>query len=175
MKKLLPGSLFTLVMIAIGTWVFLQSGFFPIAATSKPDPLDEIAPQMRDKAIARHARSITTLPGTGGPESIRRGLVHYRENCMPCHGAPDGSAAEFSAGLNPGPPPLDEEHVQKRPDGELFWIVKNGIRMTGMPAFSLNHKDDEIADIVRFVRHLPQLSDEEKALLAAPPIGADHH
>ena len=175
MKKLLPGSMFTFVMIALGTWVFLRSGFFPIAASSKPDVLDDLAPQMRDHAIARHARAVTSLPGTAGPESIARGLTHYRENCMPCHGAPDGSAAEFSAGLNPGPPPLEIEKVQARSDTELFWIVKNGLRMTGMPAFNVNHKDDEIADIVRFVRHLPQLTAEEKALLSAPPAGDNHH
>lgn len=175
MKKLLPGSLFSLVMIALGAWVFAQSGFFPIAASSKPDPFDELAPQVRDRAIARHAKSIQSIPGQAGPESIARGLIHYRENCMPCHGAPDGSAAEFSAGLNPGPPPLEIEKVQKRPDTELFWIVKNGIRMTGMPAFNINHTDDEIGDIVRFVRQLPKLTDEEKALLAQPPTGEDHH
>ena len=68
-------------------------------------------------------------------------------------------------GLNPGPPPLEIEKVQKRTEAELFWIIKNGIRMTGMPAFGLNHSDEEIGDIVRFVRHLPKLTDEEKAQL----------
>jgi mono/diheme cytochrome c family protein len=174
MKKLLPGSLLSIVMIAIGAWVVLQSGLIPIAASSKPDFIDELAPKVRDRAVARQARSITTIPGQAGPESIQRGLVLYRESCLPCHGAPDASAAEFSAGLNPGPPPLEVEVVQRRPDNELFWIVKHGIRATGMPAFGINHKDDEIGDIVRFVRHLPKLTDDEKALLAPPPTGEDH-
>ena len=124
MKKLLPGSLLAIVMIAIGAWVVLQSGLIPIAASSKPDFFDELAPQVRDRAVARQARPITTIPGHPGPESIQRGLVHYRENCLPCHGAPDASAAEFSAGLNPGPPPLEVDIVQRPPDNELFWIVK---------------------------------------------------
>jgi mono/diheme cytochrome c family protein len=95
---------------------------------------------------------------------------------MPCHGAPEGSAAEFSQGLNPMPPALQVDMVQKGwTDAELFWIVKHGIRMTGMPAFGVNHKDEEIGDIVRFVRHMPKLTDEEKKLLQAPPQGDDHH
>ena len=176
MKRLLPGMFLGLLMIALGSWVVLHFGLFPIAASSRPDPLDELAPQVRDRAIARQARSITVVPGKVGPESIARGLVHYRENCMPCHGAPDGSPAEFSQGLNPGPPPLHEPQIQnRRTDTELFWIVKNGIRMTGMPAFYLNHSDDEIGDIVRFVRHLPKVTDEEKALLQQPAVGEHHH
>ena len=171
MKKLLPGMFLGLVMIALGAWAFLELGLFPIAASSGPDPMDELAPQVRDRAIKRAARSIGALPGQAGPESIKRGLESYRGDCMPCHGAPDGSPAEFSQGLNPGPPPLEIEKVQARPEAELFWIVKNGIRMTGMPAFGLNHSDEEIADIVRFVRHLPKLTDEEKAALQKTEAG----
>ena len=176
MKRLLPGMFLGLVMVALGSWVFLRLGLFPIAASSGADAFDEMAPQVRDRAIARHARSITAVPGKAGPESIARGLVHYRENCLPCHGAPDASAAEFSQGLNPGPPPLHDEQIQaRRSDTELFWIVKNGLRMTGMPAFYINHNDEEIADIVRFVRHLPKLTEEEKALLQQAPAGDDRH
>jgi mono/diheme cytochrome c family protein len=175
MKRLLPGMFLGLVMIGLGAYVFLYLGLFPIAATSPADLIENLAPELRDRAIARQARSIRAVPGKPGAESIARGLVEYRESCMPCHGAPDGSAAEFSQGLNPGPPPLEIEKVQKRPEAELFWIVKNGIRMTGMPAFGLNHSDEEIGDIVRFLRHLPKLTDEEKAQLQKMPEGEEHH
>jgi mono/diheme cytochrome c family protein len=57
--------------------------------------------------------------------------------------------------------------VQKRTDGELFWVVQNGIRMTGMPAFGPTHKDEEIWKIVAFLRHLPALTPEEEKALSA--------
>lgn len=176
MKKLWLGMLLSLVFVAIGATVFISLGAFPLAADSPPDILDKLAPDVRNRTIKKKAASLTAVPGDSGPEAIQRGLVHYRENCMPCHGAPEGSASEFSQGLNPMPPALQVDMVQSAwTDVELFWIVKHGIRMTGMPAFSGNHKDEEIGDIVRFVRHLPRLTDEEKKLLQAPAQGDDHH
>src|SRR5688500_14191099 len=100
MKKLMPGMVLSLLFVGLGAWVFAQSGFFPIAASSPVDMFDELAPQVRDRAITRHARSVSSLPGTSDAASVQRGLVEYRESCMPCHGAPGGSAAEFSQGLN---------------------------------------------------------------------------
>jgi hypothetical protein len=64
--------------------------------------------------------------------------------------------------------------VQRWSDGELFWIVKHGIRMTGMPAFGENHSDDEIAQIVAFVRHAPQVTETERQALAQA-LPAEHH
>ena len=75
--------------------------------------------------------------------------------CVSCHGAPGVDASEAGDGLNPPAPDLTLPRVQKRTDGELFWLVQNGIRMTGMPAFGTTHKDEEIWKIVAFVRRLP--------------------
>jgi mono/diheme cytochrome c family protein len=77
--------------------------------------------------------------------------------------------------MNPAPPGLDSAHTQAFSDGALFWIVKNGIRASGMPAFGVNHQDAEIQDIVAFVRHVPKLTDEEKKELAAALPHEHHH
>jgi mono/diheme cytochrome c family protein len=85
--------------------------------------------------------------------------------CVTCHGAPGVDPSEAGQGLNPPAPDLTLAKVQARSDGELFWIIQNGIRMTGMPAFGPTHKEQAIWRMVAFVRHLPELSkDEEKAL-----------
>jgi mono/diheme cytochrome c family protein len=63
--------------------------------------------------------------------------------------------------------------VQHRSDGELFWIVQNGIRMSGMPAFGATHKERQIWEIVAFLRHLPSLTPEEEKALAAATKEAD--
>ena len=76
--------------------------------------------------------------------------------------------SEIGEGLNPPAPDLTLPRVQGRPDGELFWIVSNGIRTTGMPAFGPTHKPEEIWKIVSLIRPLPELTaEEQKALKAA--------
>ena len=93
---------------------------------------------------------------------------------MLCHGAPGVDASEAGEGLNPPAPDLTLARIQKRTDGELFWILQNGIRMTGMPAFGPTHKDDELWKMVAFLRHLPQLTPEEEKALQTEE-GSDHH
>ncbi|MGH9316438.1 MAG: c-type cytochrome, partial [Thermoanaerobaculia bacterium] len=63
----------------------------------------------------------------------------------------------------------------ERPDGELFWIVSNGLRTTGMPAFGPTHKPDEIWKIVAFLRHLPEIAPEEQKTLRSATEEAEQH
>ena len=129
---------------------------------------------MLEKSIERGVKDVGEAVARD-PGAVARGMSHYRENCLPCHGAPGVDAAEFHEGMNPSPPGIDAEVVQHGSDAELFWVIKNGIRMTGMPAFGVNHKDDELRDIVAFVRHVPQLTDAEREALRAGSEGEDHH
>jgi mono/diheme cytochrome c family protein len=102
-------------------------------------------------------------------------MDHYRENCIMCHGAPGVAGAELSKGLNPPAPLLDKEE-NDTPDGELFWVVKHGIRMTPMPAFGPTYTDEEIWKIVAFIRHLPDLTARERdSLRSATGEEAHHH
>ncbi|HEX5103630.1 MAG TPA: cytochrome c, partial [Pirellulaceae bacterium] len=102
------------------------------------------------------------------------GMAHYRAMCLQCHGAPDVKSHAFAKGLNPPPPAL--AHVAREwSDGELFWITKHGIRMTGMPAFGHNHSDEELWKIVAFLRQLDDLSEEQVAMLReGEEAGHDH-
>ncbi len=96
---------------------------------------------------------------------LRGGLAHYKGMCVGCHGAPGVDPSEAGEGLNPPASDLTLGRVQKRTDGELFWLIQNGVRMTGMPAFGPTHKDEEIWKIVAFLRHLPALTPEEEKIL----------
>jgi mono/diheme cytochrome c family protein len=78
-------------------------------------------------------------------------------------------ASEIGEGLNPPATDLTLARVQDRADGELFWIVQNGIRMTGMPAFGPTHREEEIWKIVAFLRHLPEITPEEERQLGGSP------
>jgi mono/diheme cytochrome c family protein len=161
-----------LVVLAIAGFVF-ATGRFNVAATAPPDFTDKLAPWVLDKSIERGAKSVTD-PVSKDPNAVALGLSHYRENCLPCHGAPGVDPAEFHEGMNPAPPDIESQGVQHDSDAELFWVIKNGIRMTGMPAFGVNHNDEEIRHIVAFVRHTPQLTDAERQALKTG-AGEEHH
>jgi len=172
--KFFAGVILTvLVLVAVGGFVF-ATGRYNVAATAPPDLTDKIAPWVLEKALERRSREVTD-PIAKDPGAVKRGMTHYRENCLPCHGAPGVDPAEYQEGMNPVPPGIDADAVQHDTDAELFWVVKNGIRMTGMPAFGVNHKDEEIRDIVAFVRHAPQLTDAERQALKSGEGVEEHH
>lgn len=174
--RFLAGLLTGLLLVALGAAAVVWTGSFNVAASSPAGKLEEKVARMTvDRSVSRRAPASSAMPAAS-PEILREGLSHYRENCVGCHGAPGVDAAEFGQGLNPPAPDLTLPRVQKRSDGQLYWIVANGLRMTGMPAFSPTHKEEEIWKIVAFVRHLEELSpDEEKALHAATDEAEHHH
>lgn len=153
------------------------TGLYNVAATSPASKVEsKMAAFALNRSVAKRAPS-TKNPVPAGPDAWKAGLAHYRENCVVCHGAPGVDPGEIGQGLNPPAPDLTLPRVQARPDGELFWIVGNGIRTTGMPAFSPTHKPEELWKIVSFIRRLPELSDaEQKALKAgAESEESEHH
>jgi mono/diheme cytochrome c family protein len=172
--KFLAGVVLTLLIGLAVCGFVLGTGRFNVAATAPPDFTDKLAPWVLDKSIERRARDITDAVARD-PGAVGRGMSHYRENCLPCHGAPGVDAAEFPEGMNPTPPDIDSPTLQHATDAELFWVIKNGIRMTGMPAFGVNHKDEEIRDIVAFVRHATQITDAERQALKTGAGLEEHH
>ena len=163
--RVIVGLLVALVLVLVASTAVLWLGVYEVAAAVPAGKLEtRLAQFALNHSVARRAPR-TKNPMAPSADVLRTGLAHYRENCADCHGAPGVDADEFAEGLNPPAPDLTLPRVQRRPDGELFWIVSNGIRMTGMPAFKPTHKDEEIWKIVAFLRHLPELTpDVEKAL-----------
>lgn len=162
------GILFTLLMPIL----VLATGAVNVGADTEPGYLErKLAPWARDRFVAAHAPKEKNPHGDAA--SIAAGLVHYRENCLMCHGAPGVEGGKLSKGLNPSAPELDMDD-DSRPEGEIFWIIKHGLRMTPMPAFGPSHTDEEIWQIAAFVHHLPDLTEEEKAALKAPKAKESH-
>lgn len=173
--KFLMGVLFGILLVAVAVAAVVYTGAFNVSATSPPSRMErKLATFALNKAVARRAPARKN-PIATTPESLRGGLAHYRENCLVCHGAPGVDPGEIGQGLNPGAPDLTLPRVQKRSDGELFWIASNGIRMTGMPAFSPTHAENEIWQIVAFVRHLPEITEEETGELQLQTELEEHH
>jgi mono/diheme cytochrome c family protein len=147
---------------AVVAAAYFLGGFYSVAA-SEDDPLliKTAIVQVRDASVARHATE--RPPGAlDDPAMIQAGAKSFSERgCWECHGAPGVKWAKFSEGLNPDPPDLKDIVDDMLPQ-ELFWAIKNGIRMTGMPSFGkIEVPDAEIWTIVAFVKKLPMVSDED--------------
>ena len=147
---------------AVAAGAFFFGGFYNIAATEQdPGIVAWALVNVRQAAIARHAND--TPPGTlNDAATVRAGAHAFAERgCVNCHGGPGATWAKFSEGLNPAPPDLKEVAGERQPR-ELFWIVKNGIKMTGMPSFgAVGVPDPEIWSIVAFLKKLPTVTDAD--------------
>jgi mono/diheme cytochrome c family protein len=166
--KFLWGVVVGLVGLAVGAGLVLAAGILSVSATVPPSDLErKLASFAVNRSVARRAPKAAN-PVAATPEALAAGLSHYRAMCVTCHGAAGVDPSAIGEGLNPPAPDLTMPSVQKRTDGELFWLVQNGIRMTGMPAFGPTHDEKDIWTLVTFLRHLPELTpDEEKALEGA--------
>ena len=135
-----------------------------VSARGEPGPLETtIARQLRHLAITADDRGRTN-PLRASPETVREGLEHFADHCAVCHGNDVAGDTTFGRGLYPKPPDLRQARTQSLSDGELFAIIRNGVRFTGMPAFGDGgHTDEDSWKLVLFIRHLPSLTDAERA------------
>ena len=150
------------IVVAIIAAVFFFGGYYDIAATQQDNGVVAWALiQVRQASISRHA---TDTPPTNlnDPTTIQAGAKAFAaRGCVNCHGGPGAQWAKFSEGLNPGPPDLKDVASGLQPQ-EIFWVIKNGIRMTGMPSFGATGvPDPEIWSIAAFVKKLPTVSDSD--------------
>jgi mono/diheme cytochrome c family protein len=154
--------------------IVLALGAINMGADVKPGLIERtFAPWVRDRSVAKRAPKEKN-PYARDLAAIATGLDHYRENCVMCHGARDVAGAELSKGISPPAPALGRQG-DDTPDGELFWVIKHGIRMTAMPAFGPTHSDEEIWKIVAFIHHLPDLTAPERDSLQAVTGEEAHH
>ena len=101
-------------------------------------------------------------PVAASEENLRDARIHFADHCATCHGNDGSGDTMIGHGLYPKPPDLRLPETQKLSDGELFWVIENGVRFTGMPAFSSPGSMDDSWKLVLFLRHLPQLTTEER-------------
>jgi mono/diheme cytochrome c family protein len=147
------------ILGAIGAGVYFFGGFYDVAAsTAQPAAVDWALANVRAASIGRHA---TDQPpnSVDDPTTVQAGARAFAaRGCANCHGAPGVDWQKFSEGMRPWPADL-KETAPERSVPEIFWVVKNGIGMTGMPSFgSENVPDQEIWTIAAFVKKFPAVS-----------------
>lgn len=141
--------------------IVIYSGFIDVAATKPHFAVTQwVMGTAMKHSVERRARGILPPEGVRADSEARH---HYDEMCGLCHGAPGKDPAEIGQGLRPKPPDLAKV-ADKMSEPMVFWVVKNGIRMTGMPAFGKTHSDGELWRMVSFVKSLPGMSPEQYRL-----------
>jgi mono/diheme cytochrome c family protein len=148
----------TLLVLAIGSVIFIGSGVYNIGADDHHTRIVlAIIEQLRNRSIAVRAREIE-VPNLTNPKNIAAGAQRYRALCIGCHLAPGLTKSDIRVGLYPHPPNLAQEDADDAQ--RVFWIIKHGIKMSAMPAWGKSLNDDVIWDLVSFVRQMPSMTPE---------------
>src|SRR5574338_1119926 len=159
MRRLAAALVVVVAGLVVPYWYVAGRGF---SARDEPTRIEEvIALQLRSWATPRGARDHPNpLPASN--EVVRAGLEHFADHCAICHGNDGSGKTPIGSGLYPKPPDLRSARTQNLSDGELFYIIENGVRLTGMPAFGGKETDPKDSwKLVTFIRHLPKLTPEE--------------
>lgn len=142
----------------------LRHGF---SAREKPWAIEEfVARRLRRLATGTETKQLVN-PFAPDPGLLAGARDHYADHCAVCHGDDGSGKTEIGDGLYPPVPDLRGPETQELSDGEIFSIIRNGVRFTGMPGWGGVDSDDEIWQLVLLVRHLPDLTDEEREQMRA--------
>jgi mono/diheme cytochrome c family protein len=161
------------LVVVAAAWLVFSGKIGVSAADARSGFLDTVLAQAQERSVKAHASRLPE-PDLAGA-SVPLGAYHYRGKCVICHGAPGLPRSEIGEGLHPAPPELSHA-MQEWSPREILWIVTNGIRMTGMPAFGPTHDEEELRAIAAFVLRLPGMSPQEFQALAEAGGGpASHH
>lgn len=159
MKKIFLGCGLTLAGILVAVYLLLISGALPVATKGPALPLEEWAAHQVLTAAQRGQINIES-PLPADEVNLIAGAKNYFINCAVCHGLPEQKVTAIAKGLFPPPPQFFEkdEGVADDPTGKIFWFIKNGVRLTGMPGFVDTLSEKEIWQLSLFLKNGEQLS-----------------
>lgn len=171
-KALLLGAILAIAGGLVLGAAAILSGIYNVAASVPHFAItDRVIKLALHRSVATHSMGIEP-PDLTDQNLVRLGEGHYRLGCAPCHADPTSNASPVVSEMYPAPPRLSEA-VRKWDTAELFWIVKNGFKFTGMPAWPGDDRDDEVWAVVAFLQRLPQTSaDDYRALVGERATGS---
>ena len=149
-------------IVVIIVWLLLKLGAGGFSTRAKPSPIEQFAAATtRKMAVPQHAKHLRN-PVPYSNEALEQARAHWADHCAFCH-ANDGSGdTEVGRNLYPKPPDMRASPTQSLTDGELYFTINRGIRLTGMPAWGDQGDDDEDTwKLVYFIRHLPKMTAHE--------------
>jgi mono/diheme cytochrome c family protein len=168
--KFLLGLIIGPLVLVLFAYFYIRMGYAPVATASPMLPFER---QLTSWALkARVSKELPNNPPTNpSDEDLAEGARIYREKCAVCHGMRDGEKTAIAKGMFPRPPLLlHGKGVTDDPVGETFWKVKNGIRLTGMPAFVGSLTDSQLWQVSFLMARADKLPAAAMAALDAPPL-----
>ncbi len=157
------GALAFPVVICLAGLVYMKTSAHGFSTRAHPMALEKIAAsQARLMALPSSAKEKRNpVPDT--PEVIAEARAHWADHCAPCHANSGSGQTEMGKNMYPPVPDMRQHETQDMTDGELFYVIENGIRLSGMPAWGTSSAEDQESSwkLVRFIRHLPKLSPQE--------------
>lgn len=161
----------TLAVVLLLGMTFMFSGLYNVsAAESHRGLVAAVLSTIADRSINTHARATASPPIDSA--GMLEGAEHFHAMCAVCHGAPGVARGEVAEGLNPEAPELSKEAAGEFSEAQLYWIIKNGIKFTGMPSFEKSYTDEQIWEIAKFTKSLDGMTDAQyeaviRAVMAA--------
>jgi mono/diheme cytochrome c family protein len=150
-------------LVGAGVWIVSNVKTHGFSAREKPSAIEAyLARRARDLAAPSGAETLKN-PLEPTPLAIAEGRDHFADHCFVCHANDGGGKTEMGVNMYPPAPDMREKTTQSLSDGQLFYIIKNGIRFTGMPGWG--GEDEDNWKLVLFIRHLPDLSPKELELM----------
>lgn len=158
----------------IGATLFVWSGMYNIAADNKHWRVTEwFLGIVRDRSIQNETKKVTIPSNLDDVAVFVKGAGNYDSMCSSCHLSPGIRNSELSAGLYPRPPDLTQVPLEN--PARSFWVIKHGIKMTGMPAWGASHSDEEIWELVAFIQQLQKLDHKSYEELVSKYGGSHQH
>ncbi len=164
------------VLIVFGLVVLFIALPNVFSATASPGRFESsVALRLRNRSIPPDAKAMRN-PLAGQRDAWRDAIDHFGDHCAVCHGADGKGASEIGRRMSPRVPDMTRPRTQGLTDGEIFYIISNGVRWTGMPAWKDEHSAEETWRLVSLIRHLPHLTrDELQQLEKAAPHEHEGH
>lgn len=169
----LLGGLSVLLLLGLAGLVVVYTGAYNVAASEGHTALARWAFDTTMRRSVRMRAEDVRMTDAVAPATLAAGARAYKSMCQHCHAGPGVEREKWADGMQPRPPHLVEAAGEWKPS-EVYWIVKHGIKMTGMPAFGPSHDEETLRGIAAFVKSLPAMTTEQYATLGGSgPQG--HH
>jgi mono/diheme cytochrome c family protein len=158
------GAIALAVVVIGGGLIFLKTGANGFSTRAQPSVLEGFAARQARAMALPAAAKARANPVTESPEVLAEARAHWADHCAACHSNNGSGEAEMGKHMYPPAPDMRQANTQNLTDGELFYIIQNGIRLTGMPSWGSGtaHDEQDSWKLVRFIRHLPKLTAEEE-------------
>ena len=163
---LIGGAIGIAVVVPLGAFAFVKSGIYNVAASHPHTKFTTwLTHETMIHSVRRRGSGITPPRSTSAAQLVA-GFCAYETHCVACHGAAGVSRQPWVGGMEPQPPYLLDE-TQRFTPGQLFWIAKNGIKMTGMPSWRDSMSDREIWNVVAWLEASQNLAPQTYVRLRA--------